>query len=195
MLTLKPSWSRGAHKKHSGWRTVTLRTRSGEVVALRRATPEDQLLLAEMVRRLSLRTRNLRYLTPLPVDDMTVAREVARMTRGAPDAHLTLVVTREDGTEAIAVGELVRDEQSPEVAEIALLVRDDYQGQGIGKALAGRLADEARRRGITTLTGEMMAENSVVRHVMAGLGQMTSFVIARGEIQMQVRLEPARRAA
>ena len=49
--------------------------------------------------------------------------------------------------------------QPPDTAEIAFVVTDDYQGQGIGAALLGHLAILARDAGLKEFTAEVLPEN------------------------------------
>src|SRR5260370_27914372 len=71
---------------------------------------------------------------------------------------------REEATERIvAVGRF--DVVSPDAAEFALVVRDDYQGIGLGTALFRCLADIATRRDIGVLTGIVLPENTVMLHL------------------------------
>jgi len=46
------------------------------------------------------------------------------------------------------------------MAEVALVVRDKFQGQGVGKELLRYLAYLARRQGLLGFTGEVLVENS-----------------------------------
>ena len=54
----------------------------------------------------------------------------------------------------------------PEVAEIAFLVRDDYQGRGIGSALIDVLVRHARLLGLECLHADVLASNDVVFHLL-----------------------------
>ena len=53
------------------------------------------------------------------------------------------------------------------MAEIAILVADDLQGQGLGIALGEALGDAARARGIARFTGIMLAENIAAQRLFA----------------------------
>ena len=49
-------------------------------------------------------------------------------------------------------------------AEVALVVRDKFQGQGVGRELLSYLIYLARRQGLLGFTGEVLVENkSMVR--------------------------------
>jgi GNAT superfamily N-acetyltransferase len=74
--------------------------------------------------------------------------------------HVALVAVVEEsgGTAIIAGGRYVVIE--PGKGEVAFVVIDQYQGQGIGTALLRHLAAIARGRGINELIAEVLPENS-----------------------------------
>jgi GNAT superfamily N-acetyltransferase len=172
---------------------LAFHTIRGVSVAVREAMPADIPLLAELLGRLSKRTLELRYMTSRPFTAEVIGQEAARMAQGHMDNHITLVATtrRHGFEEAIAVGELVRDRQTPDAGEIALVVCDDEQRQGIGSVLLWQLVRAAQRRGITRLHGNLLAENRVVRRLLQGLGLPYSATISHGEIDAIVYV-PAR---
>ena len=55
-------------------------------------------------------------------------------------------------------------------AEVAFTVADDLQGKGLGSILFARLAELARRRGITTFEAEVLPENEKMLRVFARSG-------------------------
>ena len=63
----------------------------------------------------------------------------------------------------------VREAQGPR-AEFAIVVADQYQGQGIGRKLSLALIEAARQAGIATLVGDCYAENRAVIALVESLG-------------------------
>ncbi len=49
---------------------------------------------------------------------------------------------------------------SPDKAEVAMSVRDDFQGQGIGTILFNLLLEEAKKRGLSSLVGMLQNSNT-----------------------------------
>ncbi len=49
--------------------------------------------------------------------------------------------------------------QTPECGELAITIRDDMHGQGLGTQLLFELIDSAKRRGVRYLTGVALASN------------------------------------
>lgn len=127
--------------------------RDGHPVHLRPITPDDGDALREFHAQLSARTIYFRFFSAKPVlTDADVARftEVDHVSRVA-------FVALEHG-QILAVGRFdVIDERS---AEVAFVVRDDLQGQGLGSILLEHLAAAARERGVTRFVAEVLPENS-----------------------------------
>ncbi len=83
-----------------------------------------------------------------------------------------------DGTQVdtiIGVGrlELVNNK----TGEIAFVVADTWQGQGVGTALMSAIVDAARAVGLRSLVADTLGENSRMRRTLAtsGLASTTSF--------------------
>jgi RimJ/RimL family protein N-acetyltransferase len=84
--------------------------------------------------------------------------------------HVALVaVTDEDGRRMIVGGgRYVVTE--PGKAEVAFVVIDAYQGQGIGQMLTQHLASVARAAGLSELAADILPENAAMRRVLGKFG-------------------------
>jgi acetyltransferase len=141
-------------------------------VTVRHAVPADLPLIVDLLERLSDQTRYLRYCHPVPRSPAWAWAEAARMLRQGGSRVLTLVaVSRAERTaEVIGVGELVIDGGAGASAELALLVRDDQQGRGVGTELGRRLVGLARARGLAELYGHLLPENRASLALLRRLG-------------------------
>src|SRR5919199_975133 len=119
-----------------------LTTKRGRSVLARPITPEDTALLADMFYRLSERTRWLRF-SRFQATEELVWGEATRLTNADPQADAMMVgVVQEDGQDrAVAVVQMARVNDI--VAEVAAVVRDDYQNEGLGKAICSLTAQAA----------------------------------------------------
>jgi acetyltransferase len=99
---------------------------------------------------------------------------LARFTQLDYDRELALVALH--GGEFIAVGRYAPNPDG-ETAEFALTVADAWQGRGLGRALLGRLKDEARKAGYKALYGNIMEAN----HEMLELAKHLGFVLETRE--------------
>lgn len=84
--------------------------------------------------------------------------------------HVALIaLAGEDGRQVIiGGGRYIVTE--PGKAEIAFVVIDDYQGQGIGTLLMRHLAVIARKAGLKELIAEVLPENAAMRKVFSKFG-------------------------
>ena len=92
---------------------------------------------------------------------------------------MTLIgqIPDEDGNDRIiALGDYSRDPAS-NMADVAFLVHDDYQGKGIGTALLKQLISIARKNSIMGFTADVLASNQHMLHVFnkSGLAVRTTF--------------------
>jgi acetyltransferase len=168
---------------------LAFQTRDGLAYTLRRVTPEDAELLDEFLRRLSEKTRWLRYMTARPCSPEFVRAEVARMVAGSAGNSITLVVTEaRDGSEAVAaVGELVYTRESG-TGEVGVVVMDDAQRKEIGSLLLRQLLRIAQELGLTHVHGDMFAENYAIQRLIRALGLPYTATIQAGEMQISVRV-------
>ena len=83
--------------------------------------------------------------------------------------HFVWVVVTPDG-DLVADARFVRDEDDRTRAEIAFLVGDDYQGQGIGTFLMGALAIAARVAGVTRFHARVLTDNLPMRAILDRAG-------------------------
>lgn len=84
--------------------------------------------------------------------------------------HVALIaLAHEDGRKVIIGGGRYII-TAPGQAEIAFVVIDDYQGQGIGTLLMHHLAAIARAAGLQELVAEVLPENEAMRKVFGKFG-------------------------
>jgi RimJ/RimL family protein N-acetyltransferase len=124
-----------------------------EDVVVRPIEPADAAALIEAHDQLSPEARRLRFFRPHPVMTPTEAAyftEVDHVDRVAYVAEL-------DG-QIVAVGRY--DRVSPDSAEIAVVVGDPVQGQGLGRRLLDVLGEHARSVGITRFVADTFGDNA-----------------------------------
>ncbi|MFP5332522.1 MAG: N-acetyltransferase family protein [Acidimicrobiia bacterium] len=140
-------------------------TRHGFGVELRPVTPDDKPLLADGFARLSERARYLRFLAP--ADRLTPA-QLAYLSEVDHHDHVAWGALENDA--AVGVGRLVRYEDDPSSADVALTVLDEYQGRGVGRLLIEVLGVCARARGVGQLHFDVLAENAAMLGLLRTLG-------------------------
>ncbi len=134
----------------------------GTTARVRPIGPDDGGALRAFHSRLSRESIVLRFFGPHPrLSDV----EVERFTHVDGVDRVALVAER-DG-EIVAVARYDRAPGSDE-AEVAFVVNDAFQGQGLGTILLRELADAARSHGVRWLVADTLSENfrmlNVFRH-------------------------------
>ena len=162
-------------------------TKTGRTIVARPVGRTDAPLLVDLFSRLSERTRWLRFSKPHGSPELAW-REAKKLVGGDGRRDTTLVgVVCEAGQErVVALVQMVRVEET--VAEVAAVVRDDYQNDGVGKALCRLAAQIAAARGIRTLQILTQAENRMVQWLVRSMGAAYTAEMRHGELSMTVQL-------
>ncbi|MDG2532518.1 GNAT family N-acetyltransferase [Sphingomonas sp. HITSZ_GF] len=132
---------------------ITLTTRSGLAIEVRPAMPGDEAALRQLFESVSSDDRRFRFLTAC---DQLSNEQIAAMTQ--VDHWQT------DSFLAFADGELVASavlacDKPMVMAEVAISIRSDRKGQGIGWSLLDYITGEAARRGVKYLLSIESREN------------------------------------
>ena len=153
--------------------------KNGEAVTIRPIRPEDEPRMVAFHQKLSERSVYLRYAGVLQMDQRVAHERLARICFNDYDRELALVVERQTAAgegELIAVGRLTKLRGTND-GEFAMLIRDDYQGQGIGSELLGRLVQIGRDEGLDRILADILWQNRPMQRVVRKLG----FEIIRGD--------------
>jgi GNAT superfamily N-acetyltransferase len=138
--------------------------RDGARLVVRPIRPIDAAALVALHARLSADTIYRRYFGARP--HLSPA-DVDRFTRVDGRVRFALVALR--GSDLVAV---TRYEGRPgeSSAEIAVVVDDALQHQGVGRLLLERLVDVAREAGLDTLAADVLAGNAAMLALLRTLG-------------------------
>ena len=160
------------------------RTSMGVDIFVRPIRPEDAPLLIELFESLSPRSVYRRFFTPMKRLPHSM---LARFTQIDYDRHIALVALPESesketmlGVARVIIGRNLKE------AEFSIVVGDPWQGKGIGAALLKRCLSIAKERGIETVMGTVLAENTQ----MLALGRKLGFKIKKvpgvGEYELSI---------
>jgi acetyltransferase len=122
---------------------------------IRPIRPADIALYPDFLGRTSPDDIRFRFLAPRKnfPDEM-----LKRLTQLDYERDMAFVALEAEGGDLAGIGRLSCDPDK-ETAEYALLIRTDVQGQGLGFALLARIIDYARREGVGTVEGIILADN------------------------------------
>ncbi|GAB4129912.1 MAG: GNAT family N-acetyltransferase [Roseiflexaceae bacterium] len=174
-----------------GQGSTTITSKRGRQVHVRHIRATDDTLLIDLFHRLSDESRRLRFHSPVPNYPDTFLRDMAhRMADLDPHQADALIATvQEEGHErAIGVARLAVDPDDQAIVEGAIVIRDDYQGEGIGSVLFDLIVQVAIVRGHRFMRALSLVENRAVHRLIERLGLPYSSQTSRGEVTTMIRL-------
>jgi len=121
--------------------------------------------LAEGFSRLGDESRQLRFLSD---KSMLTPAELRYFTEIDHHDHEALGAMDPVDGRGLGIARYIRDAGSPERAEVAVAIVDDWQGRGLGTELLSRLADRGRQEGIRHFTALVAAENAAAIGLLEG---------------------------
>ena len=148
--------------------------KNGREVTIRPIRPEDEPVMAEFHHTLSDRTVYLRYFASLSLRTRIAHERLLRICFGDYEREMVLVAESRDAQSGarsiLGVGRLNRLRNHSDEAEVAVLVADQYQNQGLGLELLRCIAHVAREEKLTRLISEMLTDNVAMQAISKKLG-------------------------
>ena len=118
-----------------------------------------------------LTTSDLRYLTEVDGHEhVALVAEVDPEFLEGVAAPVADFVGTADPSELAGVARLVTDPGHPGESEIAIVVRDDAHGHGVGIDLIEAVLERGRREGVTTALAQVQSDNHRALRLFQGLG-------------------------
>ncbi len=148
------------------------KTKSGASALIRPIRPEDEPLIVAFHDRLSERTVVQRYFTALDLNARTAHERLTRICFIDYDRELALVGETNDPVVGRVIGGVSRmiRQDDGRSATLAVVVADDFQGQGLGEELMRRALSAARLEGIAEVFVYFLPENTRMRNLSRKLG-------------------------
>ena len=141
------------------------RLADGTQVLIRPIRSDDKRRLGAAYGRLSPETQYRRFLTPKP---RLTSSDLRYLTEVDGHDHVALVAVLAHRPDFIVgVGRFVRDVHDPSAAEVAIVIGDPWQGQGLGRHMADAMGELAVAEGITHLDATMLPENVAAHRLFA----------------------------
>jgi RimJ/RimL family protein N-acetyltransferase len=136
--------------------------------------------------RLSPRTRYLRFFSPMP----TLPDSVLRLLT-CVDHQRSLALVAENGTTGRdVVGLASFGAIDGDRVEVALVVRDDWQHQGVGLQLASRVLQAAEERGFHRFLVNVTSDNVAIRRLLKHVGDVVSARASGGVSEIEFVRRP-----
>jgi acetyltransferase len=147
--------------------------KDGTVVRLRPIRPEDEPLMSKFHETLSDRSVYMRYFSSLSLSSRVAHERLLRICFADYDRVMALVVDYKDETTGqhriLGVGRLIKLHGKNE-AEVAILVSDQWQKQGLGIELLRRSVQIARDEKLSRVSAEMLRDNLSVQNIFKKIG-------------------------
>jgi acetyltransferase len=140
----------------------------GQALRLRSLRAEDRALLEDLARRTEPDDLRMRFFSGLRSLPPALLDELMRID---PERRIALVAggAAENGSpEIVAIARA--SASAGKSAELALLVRSDLKGKGLGSLLLGRLIARCRSHGLRTLIADVLQENTRMLRLAARYG-------------------------
>lgn len=151
--------------------------------------PTDRATLIREFEALSPESRRRRFLQPvLHLSDAMLTHLVDEVD-GID--HVALVMMAEVGDDLVPAGvaRCVRYPQEPAAADVAVTVKDDWQGRGVASALLEVLMRE-RPVGVSHLLTAVAADNPASLAMLRRLGPVRTYDTTMGAFDVEVDLVP-----
>jgi RimJ/RimL family protein N-acetyltransferase len=154
-------------------------------VGLARLEPTDGDALRRLFFQLSPETIYRRFLSPL-----------ARPEQARPERLLDVDHHDREAVVAVVDGEIVgvaRYFRSPdtEIAELAVVVADPWQRQGLATRMLGSLCELALAAGIRRFAVTIQADNRPALNLLKHLGPATGLALSQGVYEATFPINPA----
>jgi methanethiol S-methyltransferase len=160
-----------------------VRLADGAELIVRRLVSSDEESIRAFYRGLSPSTLGRRFLTPYSSLPESMLRYLAVADR--PDR---CVIVATHGGAIVGEARFHRSGGSDDNAEVAVVVADDWQGRGLGTALAQQLARLARESGLTAFTGSMAADNRAAVGLLTAMAPDAGRRVRSGELEFRTPL-------
>jgi acetyltransferase len=140
----------------------------GTDIIIRPIRPEDAKIEDDFVRNLSDQAKYFRFMQALHELTPTM---LIRFTQIDYDREMAFVAVTHQDNKEVELG-VARYAINPDgqTCEFAIVVADDWQHRGFGHKLMQSLMDSARARGLKTMVGEVLANNTNMLKLVQKLG-------------------------
>ncbi len=143
-----------------------LEVKGGWRVFVRPIRPEDEPLIHEFLRHVTMQDLRLRFFAPMKEFSHEF---IARLTQLDYARAMAFIAFDEVTNQMVGVVRIHSD-SIYETGEYAILLRSDLKGRGLGWALMQLIIEYAKSEGLKTISGDVLQENTVMLDMCRHLG-------------------------
>jgi GNAT superfamily N-acetyltransferase len=149
---------------------------------IRPLTPADRSALADFPNRVSAGSAIFRFHGSVTVLTDKTLDLLLDLADGQREAIIAV-----DARGIAGVARFARD-LDPAIAEVAILVADEWQHRGLARQILRPLAERARSAGIERFRAEIQADNTVARRFFLGLTPTARERYRNGEVVVLINV-------
>jgi acetyltransferase len=164
--------------------------RNGTPITIRPIRPEDEPLMVKFHGTLSEETVHFRYFGLQKLKLRVAHEQLTRICFNDYDREIALVAVRREPTkepEIIGAARLIKLHGVNE-AELAIVISDCCQRQGLGTHLLQLLVDIGRKEGFERIFGQILPDNHGMRRVAKKIGFTVSFDPSEDAMRAELKL-------
>ena len=163
-------------------------TKAGLKFFMRPVKISDEPLLKDFFYSLSEETRYNRFLSRREDMPRDMLQDLFLVVDYTKEMVILATIEHEGAEIVIGVGQYVMLEGTL-TAQVALVIRDDYQGQGLGSELLSYLANIAQKQGLSGFTAEILPDNKHVMHLLEKTGHINSKKFSAGVYMIELSFQ------
>lgn len=156
--------------------------RNGETLRIRPIRPDDEPRLVALYDRLSHHTAYQRFFTVMRHLPRAWSHSFANVDYRR---RLAVVAERKTvaGVELVGVGRYERADEEG-MAEVAFLLEDGYQGQGLGSLLLDEVLRAGTERGVKRFRADVLGENHRMLRLLAHRTRILERTVEQGVVSV-----------
>ena len=164
---------------------TAVRLRNGSLLSVRPLLPSDEIAYRNFFYSLEKETIYMRFFHNIDVFSHKMAQAHWAELDYRKSVTLIGMVRYMGSKKVVAIGTYAGMEDGD--AEVALVVQEDYQGQGIGSILLAKLEEIAIENGGTGFTAAVLRDNDVMKHIF--LKRYPNAVVKEGAIEVKIKMD------
>ncbi len=161
-----------------------LRLKNGKDVFVRPIVQSDEQLLVDLLNKLSPDSIYLRFLRPVSALPEAFLHQLTHINYSSNFA--LAAITRENGKEAIIAVARYGYDPGDKLTDFAIVVRDDWQKNGLGRLLLCRLFAIGRENGISRFISVIDAGNYSMKKILRRLDCRVNYTYRSGATQVEI---------
>lgn len=165
-------------------------TKLGLEISLRPVKISDEPLLKDLFYALSESSMYRRFMSHRQDMPHERLQEFVVINYGQ-EVSILATITQDEKEIIVGLGQYIILPNT-HVAEIAFVVRDDYQNQGIGSELLSYLTYLAKKQGLLGFTADVLVENNVMLHLFKKMGFIIDKKIERETYELKMAFDEAK---